>query len=172
MDSKKVAQILSQHSYLMKTEIQKIFSGVWKPISEVSLIDGDHPGVYLLAWQKDDLDGVGIEPSEIFYVGMSNAKKGVKSRLKQFLSAVSRKTKNVHSAGERMYRDVLNDVSYIDSSHKKQLYFIELAFPCIVLKAKRTTTDLLVMGKVCLLEMELIGFNKSVTNKEPYLNKK
>jgi hypothetical protein len=60
------------------------------------------PGVYLLAYSDKGLDGQKVEVADVFYVGMSNSKGGVRARLDQFKSAIE--GRRGHSAGNYCYQ--------------------------------------------------------------------
>jgi hypothetical protein len=100
---------------------------------------------------------------------MSNAKNGVKSRLKQFLLGVEKGTS--HSAGMRFKKE--KDQKEWNSN----FYFAAKGYECNVIKTaigdqSRDANDLRIMGDVAKLEYELLAIYKEVMNKEPDLNKK
>jgi hypothetical protein len=156
----------------VNTEISKLFSNKWKMLDSktVKSIDSKNPGVYLIAWSDKNLSEKEPENSDIFYVGMSNAKGGVKSRLLQFLNGIN--TGKGHSAGNRFFTDYCKGKAYKDSNHSKKFYFVENTIVCNVNRKDRTADDLITMGEICLLEYSLLAHIKSKVGKEPELNKK
>ena len=156
----------------MKEKIQEILNKKWKPLLESykNIEDGNYPGIYLLAFTDKDLDGQKVEPNDIFYVGMSNARKGVKSRVKQFLNGIEKN--GSHSAGMRFYKENSKGTAFSDCNHPEKFYIVSSTFKCDVDKRTRTPNDLKIMGEICRLEYYLLAYIKEVTNAEPKLNKK
>lgn len=104
------------------------------------------PGIYIVA--KSDIDIADQSFAwlpEIIYIGMSNSKGGIKSRLAQFDKTL--RGSICHGGADRVlhkYRDY-NDL-------KETLYVSVLVLPCDVRSEK--PEDLRLMGKVCSLEYE------------------
>ena len=157
--------------FLMRKEVLFIFQQTWKSLGELNTIENNFPGNYLIAWTHDNLKGKMVHASDVFYVGMSNARKGLKSRLKQFLEGTNGKS-GIHSGGYRFFVNYQSTSELKLENLNKSFYFVEYRFSCNVHKDSRTAANLLVMGKVCLFEFELLAYIKDVTGKEPILNKK
>lgn len=157
--------------FLMPNDVKWFFNSTWKLLDDIDLIPHDFPGNYLIAWTKEDLIGSVVKPEHIFYNGMSNAADGVKSRLNFFRSAAYY-GKAPHSGGKRFFTKYCKGVPYHQFKHPNKFYLTYRMQDCQVVKDKRTPKDLLIMGKVCLLEMELMAYIKYHTGKEPELNKK
>ena len=89
----------------MEEEIQFILNKKWKPLLESfkNIEDGNYPGIYLLAFTDKNLEGEIVKPTDIFYVGMSNARKGITSRIQQFINGIEKN--GSHSAGMRFYKE-------------------------------------------------------------------
>ena len=65
------------------------------------------PGVYVFAMSRRDISGTEFSWSrDVIYIGMSNAKAGIKARLKQFDNSI--KGKRGHSGGIKIRRDHKN----------------------------------------------------------------
>ena len=156
----------------MKEAIQEILNKSWKPLLEnyQNIENGNYPGIYLLAFTDKNLDNQKVEPGDIFYVGMSNARKGVKSRVKQFLNGIEKN--GSHSAGMRFYKENSKGIAYSNCNHLEKFYIVSSTFKCDVDKRTRTPNDLKIMGDICKLEYYLLAYIKELTNAEPKLNKK
>lgn len=156
----------------MEEKIQEILNKKWKPLLEnyKDIEDGNYPGIYLLAFTDKNLEGEIVKPSEIFYIGMSNARKGLTSRVKQFLNGIEKN--GSHSAGMRFYKENSKGIAFSECSHLKKFYIVSSTFKCNVNKLTRTPNDLRIMGDICKLEYHLLAHIKEVTNAEPKLNKK
>ena len=156
----------------MEEKIQQILNKKWKPLLENSknIEDGNYPGIYLLAFTDKNLDGETVKPNDIFYVGMSNARKGLTSRVQQFINGIEKN--GSHSAGMRFYKENSKGIAYSKCNHLEKFYIVSLAFRCDVNKLTRTPNDLKIMGDVCRLEYYLLAHIKEITNEEPNLNKK
>jgi len=105
-----------------------------------------YPGVYALAISSTDISGSAFSwLPEIVYVGMTNAKGGLKSRLGQFDNTI--KGGNGHGGGHRVrfkhpdYRTLI-----------RTLYVAVNAFACDV--RPETPRDLRIMGEVAQHEYE------------------
>jgi len=156
----------------MEENIQKILNKKWKPLLEnyKNIEDGNYPGIYLLAFTDKNLEGEIVKPSDIYYVGMSNARKGLTSRVKQFLNGIEKN--GSHSAGMRFYKENSNGIAFSECNHLGKFYIVSSTFKCDVHKLTRTPNDLRIMGDISRLEYEIIAHIKEVTNEEPKLNKK
>ena len=156
----------------MEDEIQKILNKKWKPLLENynNIEDGNYPGIYLLAFTDKGIEGQTVDPIDVFYVGMSNARKGITSRVKQFINGIEKN--GSHSAGMRFFKERSKNISFSECSHSERFYIVSLTMPCDVNKHTRTPKDLKMMGEICRLEYYLLAYIKYKTGKEPDLNKK
>jgi hypothetical protein len=136
-------------------------------------LDGSqYPGVYALAYTNANLDGQVVEPKDIFYIGMSTSRGGVRQRLKQFLRGIERS--HGHSAGNRFFLEHANGNPWSEFKHGndgKKFYVVFVSIPCKVEKEERTADDLRKMGNVAALEYYMIAYLKECLGKEPELNK-
>ena len=112
-----------------------------------------YPGVYVISYNKHDINNKSFDwIEETIYVGMTNSKKGIKNRLKQFNNTICWKGNN-HGGAKRVrykYKDYDNLIKY--------LYVAVRPFKCDVNSNKEK--DLLIMGKVA--EYEYICFAEYV----------
>lgn len=156
----------------MEEKIQQILGKKWKPLLEncKNIEEGNYPGIYLLAFSDRNLEGEVVKPSDIFYVGMSNARKGLTSRVQQFINGIEKT--GSHSAGMRFYKENSKGIAFSECNHLEKFYIISSTFKCDVNKLSRTPNDLRIMGDICRLEYYLLAYIKEVTNTEPNLNKK
>jgi len=156
----------------MEEQIQEILNKKWRPLLESykNIEDGNYPGIYLLAFTERNLEGEIVNPSDIFYVGMSNARKGLKSRVKQFLNGIEKN--DSHSAGMRFHKENSNGIPFSECNLPGKFYIVSSTFKCDVHKLTRTPNDLKIMGDICRLEYHLLAHIKEQTNSEPILNKK
>ncbi len=129
----------------------------------------DQSGVYALAWSSDNLEGMPIDIPDIYYVGMSCSKGGVRQRLKQFISGLE--SGKSHSAAMRFFRDVQNGTPYSQYSGPKKFYMPATTLECEASKKHRKPDDLRTMGQVTCLEYYLIAHCLDQLGKEPDLNK-
>lgn len=156
----------------MEKKIQKILNKKWKPLLEhyKKIEDGNYPGIYLLAFTEKNLAEEIVIPSDIFYVGMSNARKGLTSRIQQFINGIEKN--GSHSAGMRFFKEISKGTAFSKCNHLENFYMVSLAFKCDVNKITRTSNDLKIMGDICQLEYYLLAHIKEITGSEPKLNKK
>lgn len=96
---------------------------------------------------------------------MSNAKMGVKSRIKQFINGIEKN--GSHSAAMRFYKENSEGIAFSDCNHPEKFYIVSSTFKCDVDKRTRTPDDLRIMGDICKLEYFLLAHIKEVTNAEP-----
>lgn len=157
-------------NFFMPNEVETFFASRWKPINEVSLIPNKFPGNYLIAWSSKNLAGKVVLPDDVEYVGMSNQKGGVRQRIRDFVKCTEGKTG--HSGGITFYKKYCDGTPLSMLNHPNKLYFVEMTFSCNVLKLTRTPQDLLIMGRVCLLELELLAYIRHYTGWEPVCNTK
>lgn len=151
-------------------EINQLLNKTWEDL--IKNIDSleVYPGVYILALTDEDLMGKPIDLNDIFYVGMTNAREGIKGRLNQFLYSIE-KGKG-HSGGNRFLKDYLHGISFSNSNFKKRFFVAYLCLPCNVEKKERSPEDLRKMGEVAKFEYEVLAYIKEKLNREPELNKK
>ena len=155
--------------------VGKLLSQRWTSFNrgKPSVKNPQYPGVYLLAYCKENLEGkrIDIKKNEVFYVGMSNALKGVGSRLRDFDYAIREGTG--HAGGNRFYKEYMHGKSYYKSNTRKKFFVAALSIECKVGKANRDWQDLRTMGHVACLELYFMAHIKKETKgKEPELNKK
>lgn len=133
-----------------------------------NLIEKNWPGVYVIAWANENILGEKVNWDDIYYIGMSNAKAGVKGRLKQFWNGITKGTG--HSGGNRWFN--ING-KYNNTNSNKKFYFAYILIEdCNVDKTERKPPDLRKMGEVAKLEYDLMAKYKEKTEKEPEGNKK
>lgn len=119
----------------------------WALWKERADLDGlQLPGVYALAISDRDIAGAAFSwCEEIVYVGMSNAKGGLKSRLKQFDNTI--RGKKGHGGGHRVR------FKHPDYSRLVARLFVSVwTFECNVDLAH--PSDLRTMGEVAMSEYE------------------
>ena len=152
--------------------IGELLSRKWALLTRenVKAIGNNYPGVYILAYTEKDIRGQIPDLNDIFYIGMSNAQEGVRDRLKQFMNGIEKGVG--HSAGNRFFKEINNGKPYNAQKSEDKLYFCALTIEANVHKKTRTPEDLRMMGEICKLEYYLMAHFKSVTGKEPELNKK
>jgi len=124
----------------------------------------------MLAFSGKNLHNQSIDPSDIFYIGMTNAIGGINSRISQFLAAIE--CGKGHSAGNRFYERFCNLTAFSESNMNEKFYYITKFFSCNVSKLSRESKDLKIMGNICKLEYYLPAHVNDKTDKEPELNKK
>jgi hypothetical protein len=104
------------------------------------------PGVYCIALSRKNISGINFSwRREIIYIGMTNSKGGLKSRLQQFDNTI--KGKKGHGGAHR--------VRFKHPDYKKltsELYIAICPMQCNVLSNK--PSDLRIMGKVTMMEYE------------------
>ena len=86
-----------------------LFNQKWQRLHADGSLQTDklsYPGVYLLAYTGKKLEGMGINPRDVLYVGMSNSAGGVRQRLDQFMTGIKKNTS--HSGAMRFYREFSN----------------------------------------------------------------
>lgn len=156
----------------IKKLITQLFNQKWRILhGDIDYIDFiDHPGVYLLAFSYKNLENTKIKISDVFYVGMSNSRGGVKQRLKRFINGLEKD--DFHSAARRFYDEYANQKPFSKLKTKKKFYFAFISIPCEVSKDRRTPKDLRKMGDIAQLEYYILAYIKEKLDKEPDLNKK
>ncbi len=153
-------------------KIKKLFDKKWTNLLKnyKSLKDNQYPGVYILAYADKNLEGKSIKIEDVFYVGMSNSRGGIKQRLKQFIDSIHKK--DGHSAGNRFFQEYSKGKSFEVAKQRKTFFVASLSLPCKVHKDERTANDLRKMGEVTKFEYEVMAFIKEKIGREPELNKK
>jgi hypothetical protein len=119
----------------------------------------DFPGIYMIAITKKNLDGKKADYSDVVYIGMTNSKGGLKSRLNQFYSAI--RGNYGHSGGNTIYRELGH---YEDWT--KKLFVCVMPIECNVISPE--VNDLLKMGWITYLEYEAFSIFKK---KKPRIGK-
>lgn len=113
------------------------------------LADLSEPGVYVIAMSSSPLSGAGFSWSpRIIYIGMTNAKAGLKSRLRQFDATMVGTLR--HGGADRVrykYRDYAN--------FARRCWIAVAAFPCD--PTSNRPADLRVMGEVARFEYECLA---------------
>ena len=152
--------------------VEELFSKVWVHLHKgySKLLDSEYPGVYVLAYTDEKLDGKPVREAQIYYVGVSHA--GVRRRLKQFIMGLE--DGRHHSGAKRFYFKVANETPYLSLPEKKMFFVSSISIPCIYLKNARTPLDLQKMGVVAGLEWYVLSRVKEKTpdGHEPALNLK
>lgn len=118
-----------------------------------NLNDLQYPGIYAISYNKHNMNNKSFNwIEEIIYVGMTNSKKGIKNRLRQFDNTICWKGNN-HGGAKRVrykYKDYDKLIKY--------LYVAVCPFICDV--TSNEGKDLRIMGKVA--EYEYICFAEYV----------
>lgn len=103
------------------------------------------PGVYAISYNETDINNNSFDwIREIIYIGMTNSKRGLKNRLKQFDKTIF--GKEGHHGGAKRVRHKHQDYGKLI----KCLYVAIRPFKCDVTSNKEK--DLLIMGKVAEYE--------------------
>ncbi len=144
--------------------MKKEFS-TWVRWLKRNSLDGiEFPGVYAIARSDKNMDGTAFSwRREIVYVGMTNAKGGLKSRLQQFDNTI--KGKDGHGGGQRVHFKYPNYENLTP-----QLYVSVCPYECDV-KSNRPD-DLRVMGEVLKQEYECFAIFAETFNQLPEFNDK
>ncbi len=145
-------------------KIDKRFS-TWAKWSEKNNIEGiEYPGVYALAYTRSDISNKKFTYCpEIIYFGMTNAKGGLKSRLKQFENTI--KGGSGHGGGHRVRFKHSNYGRFIRS-----LYVAAMPHECDV--ASNDPVDLRIMGDVAKQEYECFALFVEKFGELPEFNDK
>lgn len=104
------------------------------------------PGIYAIVISKKNISGLKFTwRKDISYIGMTNSKGGLKSRLNQFDAVL--KERSGHGGAERFRYD------YEDGKKLASLLYVSvISFECDVLSRK--PANLLIMGNVAKAEYE------------------
>lgn len=154
----------SNNRFGREVRMNEAFS-YWKARAHREELAGlECPGVYILAISPISIASAPFSwRQEIIYVGMTNARGGLKSRLKQFDDTI--KGGNTHGGGERVrfkHRD-----SALLSSH---LYVSVRPWECDVTSNK--PADLRIMGEVEKYEYECLALFVEDFDRLPEFNDK
>lgn len=127
----------------------KQFSDWTRWINRAELKGLRYPGVYVLAISPSDLSGQPFSWNpEIVYIGMTNSKGGLKSRLGQFDNAI--RWKEGHGGGSRVR------FKHRQYSELAQRLFVSVCYVECDVKSN-TPSDLRRMGVVASFEYECIA---------------
>lgn len=155
---------------MTKNYAKKLLSKNWTELTKaINEIEKIYPGVYLISWSREELEGEKVQLKDVYYIGMTNAKGGVKSRLKQFRNGI---IKGVGHSGGNRWRKEKNKGKEYDQKNGKKFYSAYVQIECIVIKGVRSADDLRKMGNITKLEYEMMALYKKETGGEPEGNKK
>lgn len=140
------------------------FSKWEKWANKTNLKNIDFPGVYIIALCDTNIEGDNFSWREdIIYIGMTNSKKGLKGRLKQFENTIN--GKSGHGGAQRVIFKFRN----IDNL-KMKLYVSVCHFECDVNSNK--PKDLLIMGDVAKFEYVCFAKYVEIFKRLPEFNDK
>ena len=127
----------------------------------------DCSGVYAISITNKNLANKSFNYKDVVYIGMSNARGGIRGRLNQFNRSIN--GGEGHSGGKTIYKNLGNYKKW-----RKVLYLYVSTFKvkCEVIRSKRSAKDLLLMGWVSFLEFEALAKCKQQVGTEPKYNKK
>jgi hypothetical protein len=122
----------------------------------------EFPGVYVIALADSDIGTAFSWRPEVIYIGMTNAKGGLKSRLNQFDSTIQDRT-NTHNPAKR-FRS-----KYPDYELKKSKLYVSV-FPRKCNVESKLPADLRIMGEVTRNEYECFALFVEAFGKLPEFN--
>ena len=101
------------------------------------------PGVYVLAYPApgNNLSGKIVRPEDVYYVGMTNSKRGLRGRLKGFLRSANGGTG--HSAGIKFLKQ---HGPYSKTCRRRPLFFVTHEIECCTIKSESTAEDFYEIG--------------------------
>lgn len=140
----------------------------WNAWSKRESIGDDlkRPGIYAVAKTSSDIAGSPFSwRAEIIYIGMTNSKGGLRSRLKQFDNTI--RGKDGHGGAHRV-RFGFRQVEY--EQLQRELYVSVCAFACDV--KSNAPKDLRTMGEVAMHEYECWAKFVEAFGKLPAFNDK
>jgi len=138
------------------------FSKWYKWNHRKQIHDSHYPGIYILVVSPVDLSGKHFDwDLELSYIGMTNSKKGLAGRLRQFDNTI--KGKKGHGGAAR-FRFVHQDYDLLAD----KLYVSVCAFPCD--PSRLDPSDLEVMGEVAKFEYICFANHKKKYGRIPYFN--
>ncbi len=141
-----------------------VFSQWARWINRTTLAGISYPGVYILAISSTDISGTPfLWCPEIVYVGMTNSKRGLKSRLRQFDKTI--KGGDGHGGGHRV-RFKHPDYARLTP----RLYVSVCPYECDV--ASNDPDDLRIMGDVAKCEYECFALFAEQFGRLPEFNDK
>ena len=150
---------------LIEGQLIDLLSGNWVGLDD-ACADSNlrYPGVYLLAFSERQLAGTKIEVRDVFYVGMSIARNGVKQRLRQFRDGIERN--DHHSGAMRFYRDHANGLAFSKLKTVNRFYAAARVTQC----ERVSADDWRDMGHVACLEYYVVAHVVAETGEVPRLN--
>ena len=144
---------------------KKEFSNWFKWSNRNNAENINFPGIYVIAVTTEDIENEKFNwLPEIAYVGMTNSKAGLKSRLKQFDYTIIGK-RSVHGGADRFRYKYQ---SYDELVNK--LYVSVIPFECDV--KTEAPKDLRIMGEVCKFEYDCFADYVEKYNELPEFNDK
>lgn len=124
----------------------------------------DFPGVYIIALCENNIEGNNFDWREdIIYIGMTNSKKGLIGRLKQFDNTIN--GKSGHGGAQRVIHKY-KELNYLC----RNLYVSTCHFECDVSSNK--PNDLLIMGEVAKFEHVCFAKYAEIYGRLPEFNDK
>ena len=150
----------------MKSKPQLKFSRWYKWDERTEIQNLNNPGIYAIAITSNNLSGKKFDYGKVDYIGMSNSKGGLNSRLNGFNRAIH--GNKGHSGG----RTIFGDLGTYRKWKGKKLFVSVVQVKCNTEKASRTHRDLINMGWVAFLEYEAMAEFKKRLKREPHYNKK
>jgi hypothetical protein len=154
----------------------RIFSEKWETLPPdtrviARMFKGGMAGVYLLAYPNadKDLSGNRVKSSDVYYIGMTVSKSGLRGRLKGFIRSANGKSRQ-HSGGVEFFRQNRSR-SYANTYRRRPLFFVTFSIECCTTKSEATANDFYEMGNVACLEYYLVAKVKKAIGKAPPLNR-
>ncbi|OIQ27987.1 MAG: hypothetical protein BM564_11370 [Bacteroidetes bacterium MedPE-SWsnd-G2] len=123
----------------------------------------NYPGIYCIAVSSNSLNTFSFIP-ELEYIGMTNSKRGLKSRLRQFDDTIKKKRTNHGGADRFLYE--YEDYETI----KDNIYVAICSFECDT--KSPTPNDLRIMGKVAKCEYDFWAAYIEENGRYPKFNDK
>ena len=124
------------------------------------------PGVYLLAYTDSSVEGHQVQPTQIYYVGMSNPAKGIKQRPKRFAEGVMLSGR--HFAAKRR----IKRYGVHTEGGPCRFYVAVQTMPCDTNKNTARPSDWRAMGQVACLEKYALAHILEKTGRLPELNRR
>lgn len=136
----------------------------WVKWNERNEIEGiKYPGIYCIAVSEKSLNEFNFIP-ELEYIGMTNSKGGLKSRLNQFDDTIKKKRTNHGGADRFLYKYINYD------EVKDNLYLAIRSFKCNT--KSPSPTDLRIMGEVAKCEYDCWAIHIEINGRYPKFNDK
>ncbi|MBS3113948.1 hypothetical protein J4448_02505 [Candidatus Woesearchaeota archaeon] len=152
----------------IKEELETLTWVKWE--NRFNVKDNQFPGVYVVAKTKNQVEGKKVDIHDIYYVGMTTSRAGLIGRLNQFDSGIKRGYG--HSGANRLFKEIKNNIPYPKWNDGERLFVAAIPKKCNVDKITRDYQDLQTMGRIALLEFEILAMIKMELGREPELNKK